>query len=99
MRFSLCDGLHNVQARDALLKETAAVLKTRRAALARGDPLPNDILTRLMTEKDAEGAQLSNKDLQDIMLALLFAGKSGTSMSCQRTPLIFFSVGRTKPMF
>jgi hypothetical protein len=30
------DGLHNVQARDALLKETAAILKTRRAALARG---------------------------------------------------------------
>jgi cytochrome P450 len=65
-----------VQARDALLKETAAILKTRRAALASGAPLPDDILTRLMTEKDAEGAQLSDKDLQDNMLTLLFAGKS-----------------------
>jgi hypothetical protein len=29
-----------------------------------------------MTEKDADGAQLSDKDLQDNMLNLLFAGKS-----------------------
>jgi cytochrome P450 len=35
-----------------------------------------------MTEKDAEGAQLSDKDLQDNMLALLFAGESRSSMSC-----------------
>jgi hypothetical protein len=40
-------ALHAVQTREALLKETAAILKTRRAALAKGDSLPNDILTRV----------------------------------------------------
>ncbi|GAQ79836.1 cytochrome p450 [Klebsormidium nitens] len=64
----------SMDARDAILEETAGILKERRSALASGAPVPNDILTRLMTEKDAQGAQLSDEDLQDNLLALLFAG-------------------------
>lgn len=37
--------------------------------------MPNDILTRLLTEEDAQGAKLSDEDLQDNLLALLFAGE------------------------
>lgn len=47
----------------------------RRAALASGAPVPNDILTILMTEKDEQGALLSDEDLHDYFLGLLFAGE------------------------
>jgi cytochrome P450 len=40
-----------------------------------GEPVPSDILTRLLTEKNAEGRQLREEELSDNLLNLLFAGE------------------------
>lgn len=65
-----------VQARAAILAELADILKDRRAALASGGPLPNDMLTCAMMKRDEQGTQaMSDEDIQDNFIGLLFAGE------------------------
>lgn len=63
------------------MDEVAKIVSEQRAVLDSGELVPNDILTRLLTEKDAEGRQLTEEELSDNLLNLLFAG-----VCCRENP-------------
>lgn len=60
-------------------EEVGRLIRTRRQALARGDADPGeDLLSRLLAARDAQGRRLSQKEVRDEAVTLWIAG-NGTS--------------------